>query len=131
MNAITGSVSSLQNIPNTVVHSPVMLRQRIPVGELHLLPGIQVTWYFILESTNEEWIIGNGIGREVHCAQQEVRTMVLELASTNVKALYRRAQAYIQLADLDLAEIDIKNALEIEPNNRKQQHRQENSSVDS
>ncbi|KAF9590088.1 hypothetical protein IFM89_030669 [Coptis chinensis] len=43
---------------------------------------------------------------------------VLELASTNVKALYRRAQAYIQLADLDLAEIDIKKALEIEPNNK-------------
>ncbi|KAF9603181.1 hypothetical protein IFM89_034514, partial [Coptis chinensis] len=56
---------------------------------------------------------------------------VLELASTNVKALYRRAQAYIQLADLDLAEIDIKKALEIEPNNRKQKHKQQSSSVDS
>jgi tetratricopeptide (TPR) repeat protein len=43
---------------------------------------------------------------------------VLELESTNVKALYRRAQAYIQLADLDLAEFDIKKALEIDPNNR-------------
>ncbi|KAF9611049.1 hypothetical protein IFM89_026824 [Coptis chinensis] len=42
---------------------------------------------------------------------------VLELASTNVKALYIRAQAYIQLADLDLAEIDIKKALEIDPKN--------------
>ncbi|KAF9617856.1 hypothetical protein IFM89_039038 [Coptis chinensis] len=138
MNAITGSVSSLLNIPNTVVHSPVMLRQRIPVGELHLLPGnmviahmdfgyvkkprhflldqYSVTWYFILESTNEEWIIGNGIGREVHRVRNEKSNN--ELASTNVKALYRRAQAYIQLADLDLAEIDIKKALEIEPNNR-------------
>ncbi|KAF9611701.1 hypothetical protein IFM89_034884 [Coptis chinensis] len=36
---------------------------------------------------------------------------VLELEGTNVKALYRRAQAYIQLADLVLAEIDIKKAL--------------------
>lgn len=35
-----------------------------------------------------------------------------------MKALYRRAQAYIQLADLDLAELDIKKALEIDPNNR-------------
>ena len=35
-----------------------------------------------------------------------------------MKALYRRAQAYIQLVDLDLAEIDIKKALEIDPDNR-------------
>ncbi|CAN1302160.1 Peptidyl-prolyl cis-trans isomerase FKBP62 [Linum perenne] len=43
---------------------------------------------------------------------------VLEMDSRNVKALYRRAQAYIQLADLELAEFDIKKALEIDPNNR-------------
>jgi FK506-binding protein 4/5 len=43
---------------------------------------------------------------------------VLELDSQNVKALYRRVQAYIQLADLELAEADIKKALEIDPNNR-------------
>lgn len=47
-----------------------------------------------------------------------VHYQVLELDSRNVKALYRRAQAYIQLADLDLAEIDIKKALEIDPDNR-------------
>lgn len=35
-----------------------------------------------------------------------------------MKALYRRAQAYIQLVDLDLAERDIKKALEIDPDNR-------------
>lgn len=45
-------------------------------------------------------------------------TKVLELESQNVKALYRRAQAYIETADLDLAEIDIKKALEIDPSNR-------------
>ncbi|KAL2343488.1 hypothetical protein Fmac_004773 [Flemingia macrophylla] len=45
-------------------------------------------------------------------------TKVLELDSRNVKALYRRAQAYIHLVDLDLAEMDIKKALEIEPDNR-------------
>ncbi|KAG5586639.1 hypothetical protein H5410_047073 [Solanum commersonii] len=43
---------------------------------------------------------------------------VLETESTNVKALYRRAQAYMNMADLDLAEFDIKKALEIDPNNR-------------
>jgi tetratricopeptide (TPR) repeat protein len=43
---------------------------------------------------------------------------VLELDSRNVKALYRRAQAYIHLVDLDLAEMDIKKALEIDPDNR-------------
>ncbi|XP_031478043.1 peptidyl-prolyl cis-trans isomerase FKBP62-like [Nymphaea colorata] len=49
---------------------------------------------------------------------EKLCTKVLELESTNVKALYRRAQAYINLADLDLAEIDIKKALEIDPDNR-------------
>lgn len=43
---------------------------------------------------------------------------MLELDGKNVKALYRRAQAYMNLADLDLAEIDIKKALEIDPDNR-------------
>ncbi|XP_071701193.1 peptidyl-prolyl cis-trans isomerase FKBP62-like [Rutidosis leptorrhynchoides] len=49
---------------------------------------------------------------------QKLCTKVLELESTNVKALYRRAQAYMNLADLDLAELDIKKALEIDPENR-------------
>lgn len=43
---------------------------------------------------------------------------MLELETTNVKALYRRSQAYMNLADLDLAEVDIKKALEIDPDNR-------------
>ncbi|CAA7404748.1 unnamed protein product [Spirodela intermedia] len=49
---------------------------------------------------------------------EKLCTKVLEIESQNVKALYRRAQAYIHLADLDLAEIDIKKALEIDPDNR-------------
>lgn len=49
---------------------------------------------------------------------EKLCTKVLELDGRNVKALYRRAQAYIQLADLDLAEVDIKKALEIDPDNR-------------
>lgn len=47
-----------------------------------------------------------------------VGMQVLEIDSKNVKALYRRAQAYINLVDLDLAEFDIKKALEIDPSNR-------------
>eukprot|EP01018_Ginkgo_biloba_P006053 Gb_32866 [translate_table: standard] len=43
---------------------------------------------------------------------------VVEVDSKNVKALYRRAQAYIETLDLDQAESDIKKALEIDPNNR-------------
>ncbi|KAE8685079.1 Peptidyl-prolyl cis-trans isomerase FKBP65 [Hibiscus syriacus] len=49
---------------------------------------------------------------------EKLCTKVLELESTNVKALYRRARAYIQLTDLDLAEFDIEKALELDPNNR-------------
>lgn len=37
---------------------------------------------------------------------------------TNVKALYRRAQGRIGLADYDLAKADLKQALEMEPNNQ-------------
>ncbi|XP_073039272.1 LOW QUALITY PROTEIN: peptidyl-prolyl cis-trans isomerase FKBP62-like [Primulina eburnea] len=49
---------------------------------------------------------------------EKLCTKVLELESTNVKALYRRAQAYTNVGDLDLAERDIKKALEIDPDNR-------------
>lgn len=49
---------------------------------------------------------------------EKLCTKVLEIDSRNVKALYRRAQAYIQLVDLDLAEVDIKKALDIDPDNR-------------
>ena len=56
---------------------------------------------------------GNVVTKNKCCVHQ-----VLEIESRNVKALYRRAQAYIQLADLELAEIDVKKALEIDPDNR-------------
>ena len=46
---------------------------------------------------------------------EKLCTKVLKIDGRNVKALYRRAQAYIQLVDLDLAEIDKKKALEICP----------------
>ncbi|KAJ0967699.1 hypothetical protein J5N97_024616 [Dioscorea zingiberensis] len=43
---------------------------------------------------------------------------VLDIEYHNVKALYRRAQSYIETADLDLAKLDIQKALEIDPQNR-------------
>nr|AFK48238.1 unknown [Lotus japonicus] len=49
---------------------------------------------------------------------EKLCTRVLNLESTNVKALYRRAEALMQLADLDLAELDIKKAFEVDPDNR-------------
>lgn len=43
---------------------------------------------------------------------------VLDIESYNVKALYRRAQAYMEISDLVLGEFDIKKALEADPQNR-------------
>lgn len=45
-------------------------------------------------------------------------TKVLELEPVNVKALFRRAQAYRETEDYDLAETDLKRAMEYEPANR-------------
>ena len=43
---------------------------------------------------------------------------VLEKESQNVKALFRRAQANMGSQDYEEAGVDIKKALEIDPNNR-------------
>ncbi|KAE8682803.1 Peptidyl-prolyl cis-trans isomerase FKBP65 [Hibiscus syriacus] len=43
---------------------------------------------------------------------------VLDFESHNVKALYRRAQAYMEISDLLSAEFDIKKALEADPQNK-------------
>nr|XP_009412296.1 PREDICTED: 70 kDa peptidyl-prolyl isomerase-like isoform X1 [Musa acuminata subsp. malaccensis]XP_018685326.1 PREDICTED: 70 kDa peptidyl-prolyl isomerase-like isoform X1 [Musa acuminata subsp. malaccensis] len=45
-------------------------------------------------------------------------SQVLDNEFCNVKALYRRAQAYIEAADLDLAKLDIQKALELDPKNK-------------
>ncbi|KAJ6380745.1 hypothetical protein OIU77_029612 [Salix suchowensis] len=42
----------------------------------------------------------------------------LELDPLNVKALFRRSQAYLKTSELEKAEADIKKALAIDPNNR-------------
>lgn len=43
---------------------------------------------------------------------------VLDVEFHNVKALYRRAQAYVETGDFLLADVDIKKALEVDPQNR-------------
>ncbi|XP_074379987.1 70 kDa peptidyl-prolyl isomerase-like isoform X3 [Apium graveolens] len=48
----------------------------------------------------------------------ELCSKVLDIEFYNVKALYRRSQAYIETADYHLAEADIKKALEADPGNR-------------
>ncbi|XP_042042379.1 peptidyl-prolyl cis-trans isomerase FKBP62-like isoform X2 [Salvia splendens] len=49
---------------------------------------------------------------------QNLCSEVLEVDANNVKALYRRAQAYTNLIEFELAKKDIKKALELDPNNR-------------
>ncbi|OVA08617.1 Peptidyl-prolyl cis-trans isomerase [Macleaya cordata] len=48
----------------------------------------------------------------------ELCSKVLDVEFHNVKALYRRAQAYMKTAEFDLSELDIKKAFEVDPNNR-------------
>ncbi|WOL03081.1 70 kDa peptidyl-prolyl isomerase-like isoform X1 [Canna indica] len=45
-------------------------------------------------------------------------SQVLDTEFGNAKALYRRAQAFIETADLELAKLDIQKALEVDPQNR-------------
>ncbi|CAL9107379.1 unnamed protein product [Musa textilis] len=45
-------------------------------------------------------------------------SQVLDNEFCNVKALYRRAHAYIEAADLDLAKLDVQKALELDPKNK-------------
>ncbi|THU68485.1 hypothetical protein C4D60_Mb08t04380 [Musa balbisiana] len=45
-------------------------------------------------------------------------SQVLDNEFCNMKALYRRAQAYIEAVDLDLAKLDIQKALELDPKNK-------------
>ncbi|KAG6413706.1 hypothetical protein SASPL_126420 [Salvia splendens] len=54
---------------------------------------------------------------EYECASR-LCTKVLELDSCNVKALFRRSQAYIRTCDLEKAGEDINRALSIDPQNR-------------
>ncbi|KAK7310766.1 hypothetical protein RJT34_08479 [Clitoria ternatea] len=48
-------------------------------------------------------------------------SQVLDVEFYNMKALYRRAQAYMGTGDFLLADVDIKRALEVDPQNREVQ----------
>lgn len=41
----------------------------------------------------------------------------LEIEKNNIKALFRRAQCYVQLSQLEEAKNDLNAALQVEPNN--------------
>lgn len=66
------------------------------------------------------WLNGAAACLKRNYFQEAIKqcSKVLEVESCNVKALYRRAQAFMETADLHLAELDIKKALEIDPQNR-------------
>lgn len=66
------------------------------------------------------WLNGAACSLKLHDFEDAIKlcSKVLDVEFQNVKALYRRAQAFMETADLDLAELDIKKALEINPQNR-------------
>ncbi|XP_055809233.1 70 kDa peptidyl-prolyl isomerase-like [Solanum dulcamara] len=53
-----------------------------------------------------------------HQEASKLCSKVIDYDPCNVKALFRRAQAYLRINELEKAEIDIKKALEVDPNNR-------------
>ncbi|KAH7556829.1 hypothetical protein JRO89_XS11G0000800 [Xanthoceras sorbifolium] len=55
---------------------------------------------------------------EEYSQASKLCTKVLEVDPSNVKALFRRSQAYLKTNELEKAEADIKRALTIDPNNR-------------
>ncbi|XP_071710598.1 70 kDa peptidyl-prolyl isomerase-like isoform X3 [Rutidosis leptorrhynchoides] len=66
------------------------------------------------------WLNGAACSLKLNDCKEAIKlcSMVLDAESYNVKALYRRAQAYMESYDLQLAELDIKKALEADPQNR-------------
>ncbi|KAJ0100484.1 hypothetical protein Patl1_21094 [Pistacia atlantica] len=55
---------------------------------------------------------------EEHSEASRLCTKVIELDPSNVKALFRRSQAYMKTSELEKAEADMKRALAIDPDNR-------------
>ncbi|XP_024162744.1 70 kDa peptidyl-prolyl isomerase isoform X1 [Rosa chinensis] len=66
------------------------------------------------------WLNGAACSLKLNDFQEAIKlcSKVLGVEFHNVKALYRRAQAYLEISDLFSAELDIKKALEIDPQNR-------------
>ncbi|KAJ8453327.1 hypothetical protein Cgig2_008211 [Carnegiea gigantea] len=65
------------------------------------------------------WLNGAACNLKLNNFKEAINlcSKVLDVEFNNVKALFRRAQAFIENADLDLAELDIKKALELDPEN--------------
>ncbi|XAR48435.1 Peptidylprolyl isomerase [Bertholletia excelsa] len=74
------------------------------------------------------WLNGAACSLKLNDFQEAIKlcSMVLDVEFCNVKALYRRAQAYMETSDLQLAELDIKKALEADPQNREVKFIQKN-----
>ncbi|KAF3948882.1 hypothetical protein CMV_025171 [Castanea mollissima] len=66
------------------------------------------------------WLNGAACSLKLHDFQGAIKlcSEVLDIEFHSVKALYRRAQAYMETEDLVSAELDIKKALEADPHNR-------------
>ncbi|XP_024963222.1 peptidyl-prolyl cis-trans isomerase FKBP62-like isoform X3 [Cynara cardunculus var. scolymus] len=66
------------------------------------------------------WLNGAACSLKLNDYQEAIKlcSKVLDVEFYNVKALYRRAQAYMKTYDLQLAELDIKKALEADPQSR-------------
>lgn len=66
------------------------------------------------------WLNGAACSLKLNDYQEAIKlcSKVLDVEFSNVKALYRRAQAYMKTCDLQLAELDIKKALEVDPQSR-------------
>ncbi|KAK4859605.1 hypothetical protein QYF36_008514 [Acer negundo] len=66
------------------------------------------------------WLNGAACSLKLNDFQEAIKlcSKVLDYEFHNVKALYRRAQAYMEIGDLVSAELDIKKANEVDPQNR-------------
>lgn len=66
------------------------------------------------------WLNGAACSLKLNDFNEAIKlcSKVLDVEFNNIKALYRRAQAFLENADLDLAAFDIKKALEVDPDNR-------------
>ncbi|KAK4274618.1 hypothetical protein QN277_017812 [Acacia crassicarpa] len=66
------------------------------------------------------WLNGAACSLKLNNFSEAIKlcSQVLDVEFHNVKALYRRAQAYIETGDYILADVDIKQALEEDPQNR-------------
>ncbi|TKY57910.1 70 kDa peptidyl-prolyl isomerase [Spatholobus suberectus] len=66
------------------------------------------------------WLNGAACSLKLNDFPEAIKlcSQVLDVEFCNVKALYRRAQAHMETGDFLLADVDIKKALEVDPQNR-------------